>query len=107
AKLSFRTQEIFAEVDNYKYHAAGILKLFDRKQYRYDPSKPISRSSGNIPSVKMEVSYIEVGPIGFAALPGEIFTELWLGGYDGSHTPLGQPIVDPANELPPDLASAP
>ncbi len=107
AKLAFKTQELYAEVDNYKYHAAGILKLFDRKQYRYDPDKPISRSSGNIPSVKMEVTHVEVGPIGFAALPGEIFTELWLGGYDGSHTPAGQPIVDPDNPNKPDLTMAP
>src|SRR5690606_34852886 len=40
-------------------------------------------------------------------VPGELDPALFVGGYDGSYTPAGVPIVDEERENPPDLSLAP
>lgn len=59
----------------------------------------------NRPWIETEVSVLDVGPARFLGIPGELFPELAIGGYDGRYS-FGRPVVakdGPAR----DLASAP
>ncbi len=62
-------------------------------------------SEKNRPWIETEVSVLDVGPARFLGIPGELFPELAIGGYDGRYA-FGRPVVakdGPAR----DLASAP
>jgi len=102
--IEVRTGELELAVENTFYHVAGIVGVFDREFHGYDESKPISET--NIPYISSRVTFLRVGPVGFATAPGELHPELLVGGYDGSMTD-GRPIIDPGNENPPDLDQAP
>lgn len=57
------------------------------------------------PWVETEVSVLDVGPARLLGMPGEVFPELAIGGYDGRFS-FGRPVV--AKDGPaPDLAAAP
>lgn len=58
------------------------------------------------PWVETEVSLARIGPVRLLGVPGEIFPELVIGGYDGSRR-YGHPLTQPGNPNPPDLARAP
>jgi hypothetical protein len=58
------------------------------------------------PWVETEVSVVDVGPARLVGLPGELFPELIIGGYDGRFR-FGHPLIKPGNPDPPDLARAP
>lgn len=58
------------------------------------------------PWVETEVSRIDVGPVAFLGIPGEMFPEVAIGGYDGRYR-FGHPLVQPGNPNPPKLESAP
>ncbi len=58
------------------------------------------------PWVETEVSRLDVGPVRFLGIPGELFPELAIGGYDGRYR-FGHPLVDANNPNPPRLAEAP
>ena len=58
------------------------------------------------PWVESEVSRIDLGPALVLGVPGEIFPELVIGGYDGRYR-AGWPLIDPSNPNPPDLSQAP
>ncbi|MFH1725722.1 MAG: neutral/alkaline non-lysosomal ceramidase N-terminal domain-containing protein [Elusimicrobiota bacterium] len=58
------------------------------------------------PWVETEVSHVRLGKVRILGVPGEIFPELAIGGYDGRHR-YGHPLVGPANPNPPDLSAAP
>jgi hypothetical protein len=59
------------------------------------------------PWVRTEVGVVDLGANArLLALPGELFPELLLGGYDGSYR-AGWPLVTPGNPDPPDLSRAP
>ncbi len=60
----------------------------------------------DLPFTETEVSSIRLGPIQIFAEPGELFPELYLGGYDGRYS-YGTPIITPDNRNPPDLSKAP
>ncbi len=105
APLSFRTKELLADVDNYRYHTAFLIGLFDRELIEFDENQPITRP-GNIPKVKAEITEVEIGPVAIATFPGELSPELYLGGYDGSHSAT-QPVVDVTAPNPPDVTMAP
>ncbi len=58
------------------------------------------------PWVETEVSVVDVGPARLLGMPGEVFPELVMGGYDGRFS-FSHPLVKPGNPDPPDLARAP
>jgi hypothetical protein len=103
-ELTFRTIAFTAPLDNTALHVAYFFGIFDRSLYGWDSESPID--VGNIPHVKTEVDYLTFGPASIVGLPGELFPELFVGGYDGSHRGTYD-LIDPANEYPPDLAAAP
>ena len=61
---------------------------------------------GTYPQTETEVSRIDLGPAEILAVPGELFPELFIGGYDGRYS-YGRPIIGPDNKHPPDLSQAP
>lgn len=58
------------------------------------------------PWVRTEVSRLDIGPVRLLGIPGELFPELLVGGYDGRFR-FGQPLIKPDNPNPPDLSRAP
>lgn len=58
------------------------------------------------PWVETEVSRVSIGSIAFLGIPGELFPELAIGGYDGRYR-FGWPLFGPANPNPPAVALAP
>lgn len=58
------------------------------------------------PWVETEVSLLRLGPVKILGIPGELFPELAVGGYDGSRR-YGRPLMRPNNPNPPDLEAAP
>jgi hypothetical protein len=58
------------------------------------------------PRVETEVSRIDIGPVRVLGVPGELFPELAIGGYDGRDR-FGHPLVNPTNPNPPALVKAP
>lgn len=59
-----------------------------------------------LPRVDTEVSLVRFGLVEILGIPGEIFPELVVGGYDGRYR-FGYPLVSPKNPNPPDLSQAP
>lgn len=104
ARLTFRTAEFNAHVENAKYHYASILGLFRREFCCYDTSRPIS--SENPPQVKTMVAYLTLGPASIITNPGELTPELFLGGYDGSRKGTYE-LLDLKQPNSPDLKLAP
>lgn len=58
------------------------------------------------PWVESSVSRVRLGQVDILGIPGEIFPELVLGGYDGRYR-FGAPLTGPANPNPPRLSEAP
>jgi hypothetical protein len=102
--LRFRTRELKLLVENITFQAAFLLGIFPREMTDYDPTYPFD--DHNVPSILSELVYLRIGQASMATVPGELFPELFLGGYDGSYTG-GYPLVLPDNPNPPDLAAAP
>jgi hypothetical protein len=102
--LAFRSISFTAPLDNTNLHVAYFFGIFDRALYGWDPESPIDVD--NLPYVRTEVAYVTFGPASIVGLPGELFPELFVGGYDGSHRGTYD-LIDPANSNPPDLAAAP
>jgi len=57
------------------------------------------------PWVETEVSVVDIGPARLLGMPGEVFPELAIGGYDGRYS-FGRPVVAKDGPVP-DLAAAP
>ncbi len=106
AALGFRTRTFFVDVQNTGFHIAISQGLFDREGENFDPTRPIVPGE-NEPDLRTEVTVIDVGRVQMITAPGELDPVLFLGGYDGTYTPPGVEIVDPANPNPPDLSRAP
>lgn len=103
-RLAFGAQTLHVKVENtVMQFAMSLFGLFHRSLYDYDARKAIG--SNNVPSVNTEIAKIEVGPVRFVAVPGELFPELAVG-YDAKWS-FGQPRVKPSNPNPPDLSKAP
>ncbi|MBI3548341.1 MAG: neutral/alkaline non-lysosomal ceramidase N-terminal domain-containing protein [Elusimicrobia bacterium] len=58
------------------------------------------------PWLETEVSIVRVGSVALLGVPGEMFPELALGGFDGRYR-FAQPLLKPANSAPPNLDRAP
>ncbi|MBI5478821.1 MAG: hypothetical protein HY906_08200 [Deltaproteobacteria bacterium] len=102
--LAFRTISFVAPLDNTALHVAYFFGIFDRALYEYDPRSPID--VGNLPHIRTEIDYVTFGPASIITVPGELFPELFLGGYDGSYRGT-YALIEPDNPNPPDLAAAP
>ena len=58
--------------------------------------------------VTSEMGILELGPVRMLTVPGELFPELAVGGYDGSQMFTTEvELIDPNNPNPPDLMTAP
>jgi hypothetical protein len=104
ARLSFRSTEFKTHIENQKYHLAAMLGVFKRKFCCFDDTRPLSEE--NIPSVETLVAYLRIGPASIITNPGELTSELFLGGYDGSLAGT-YPLFDPRKANAPDLSLAP
>ena len=58
------------------------------------------------PWVETEVSRLRLGPVDILGIPGELFPELAVGGFDGSRS-FGHPFIKPGNANPPAVERAP
>ncbi len=58
------------------------------------------------PWVETEVSRIRLGPVDMLGIPGELFPELAVGGFDGSRS-FGHAFIKPDNPNPPGIERAP
>jgi len=93
-------------VDNYGFQGMFLSGIIDRETYSWDPDEIVTEE--NKPHVLTELAHLKLGPISFVTVPGEIFPELLIGGYDGSH--VGDPnldVIEQGNPNPPDLSLAP
>ncbi len=102
--LQFRTGRINLIVENVFFHVAGIIGLFNRPFFGYDETRPIDE--GNYPFLESRVTYLQIGSVGMATVPGELDPGLAIGGYDGSQS-WGDEFIDSGNEDPPVLTNAP
>jgi hypothetical protein len=80
------------------------LGLFDRQLHDYDESFAIGPN--NQAYVQTEAALVSLGPLTLYTVPGELFPELAVGGYDGSRS-FGLPVIPVDDPLAPDLAAAP
>lgn len=103
--LHFRTRQLDVDVENRGYHLMFQLGIFDREAYNYNPTQLIN--DDNVPQIRSEVSIVTLGPLAIATVPGELFPELAIGGYDGEWTGPLQELVNPNNDNPPALSQAP
>lgn len=106
ADLGYRHRSFFVDVENRGFHIAFLNDLFIRQGYNWDPDR-VLRPGINEPDVLSEVAIIDIGRLQLQLIPGEIDPALFIGGYDGSHTPEGVVIVDETEENAPDLSMAP
>ena len=102
--LAFTASEFLVPVHNRLYHLGFIVDLFDRELYAWNEEGNIG--PGNFPHLKTQIAILRVGPVTMYTVPGELFPELAIGGYDGSKS-FGLDIVDADDELAPDLSQAP
>ncbi|MEM9192482.1 MAG: neutral/alkaline non-lysosomal ceramidase N-terminal domain-containing protein [Myxococcota bacterium] len=106
AALGVRNRTLIVDVENRRYHAAILAGLFERASYNWDENLPVVPGT-NEPDVRTEIAVIDIGRAQFITAPGELDPALFLGGYDGSFTPEGAPIIEPDSPNPPNLAAAP
>jgi hypothetical protein len=103
-KLAFRHTTLSVHVENIAYQTAGLLGLLKKPFYGYDPKKPLI--DDNTPVTTTEIAYLTLGPASIITCPGELLPELFVGGYDGSHSGL-YTIVDTSRPNAADLTRAP
>jgi len=104
--LSFEAQTLKFPVENWGFQAMFLSGIITRTLYDYDPSDAIDED--NTPTVLTELNRIQLGPLSMLTVPGEIFPELAVGGYDGSriNSPVEE-LIDADNPNPPDMSLAP
>ena len=113
--LEVRARRFELAVENYGYHAMMLGHVFHRDDvHGYDSSIPAGPA--NLPWIWTEVSWIRIGRAQAIGVGGEASPELFIGGYDGSHTPEcartsqsldTTSLSHPDNINPPDLSQAP
>jgi len=107
AELGHRNFVFRLEVENFQYHVAYLAGLFaTREAYDYDPMGIPGRLDP-LPKLETEIAVVDIGRAQILTIPGELDPALFVGGYDGSYTPDGVPIVTDTRDNPPDLTMAP
>lgn len=97
-QLDLQAQKFKLRVDNINFQQLFQLGFFDRETFMEMDQM----------YVETEAALINLGPAQFLTVPGELFPELAIGGYDGGHINVPtKPLVDPNNTNPPDLLAAP
>ncbi|MFA6316092.1 MAG: neutral/alkaline non-lysosomal ceramidase N-terminal domain-containing protein [Elusimicrobiota bacterium] len=118
--VDFRSETVRLPIENSRYLLFLPSLAFGHKLY--DPAGtplPASKAytlairhaltrlpADRRPWIETEVSYLTLGRACGLGLPGEAFPELIIGGYKGEFK-ASQPLTDPSNPDPPDLAKAP
>jgi len=93
-------------IDNFGFQGMFLSGILERETYSWNSDE--IASDDNKPHVRTEIAHIQLGPISFMTVPGEIFPELLIGGYDGSHIgDPNKPLIDEDNPNPPDIEQAP
>jgi len=106
--LALRAAQMYLPITNTGFQALFLMEVFERGAYNYDKDLPVSED--NRPDLLTEMDVLDLGPIRMLTVPGELLPELAIGGYDGSHTNIGEStdeIISPDNPNPPDLDAAP
>ena len=106
--LRLLAAEMYLPIDNHSFQAMFLMGVFEREAYNYD--KTANLTDQNVPELLTEMDLLDIGPVRMLSVPGELLPELAIGGYDGSHTNIGEytdPIVDLEKEYPADLSLAP
>jgi hypothetical protein len=105
--LSIRTKELLLPCTNTRFHIAMGLKLLARDTFDAEGNAFKGKiTAKNVPWVKTEVGVLTLGPVQAALVPGELFPELAVGGFDGSKA-FGEDLVGKDNPNPPKVANAP
>lgn len=105
AALAYRNYHLKLKVQNTLYQLAGEFGVFTRELFGYNAA--LGPSPRNTPWLETEIAVLDIGRARILTAPGELDPMLFVGGKDGSYTPLGMPVVDTTAENPPDLALAP
>ncbi len=104
--LAMRMMTFKLPIDNYGFQALALAGVFDRETFDWNPEQDITEE--NRPWVLSEVGLLTLGPIQMLSVPGELFPELAIGGYDGSRVGTDQDeFIASDNPNPPDLSLAP
>ena len=102
--LAFGHQPLKFRVENTAFQLVFVnFSILKRKLFEFDRMKVISET--NFPKVQSEVSKIQLGPVRFLGVPGELFPELGIG-FDEAFA-YGRPQVTATNVNPPDLTMEP
>ena len=102
--LAFGHQPFLFRVENESFQLVFVnFSILKRRLYEFDPMKIISEA--NYPKIRSEISKIQLGPVRFLGVPGELFPELGIG-YDPMLA-YGVPQITADNPNPPDLSMAP
>ncbi len=97
-QLDLQAQTYRVRIDNENFQFLFGLGFFDRETFEEMDGLYLETES----------ALINLGPAQFLSVPGELFPELAIGGYDGSHLNVPtKPLIDPDNINPPKLQQAP
>jgi hypothetical protein len=104
--ISYRTTLVHGQLENTGLQVAFLIDLLaPHTAVGYDPDGQLGPD--NTPWLPVRVSYLQVGPLGFATAPGELHPELWVGGYDCSTWTFGYECFDPTRPNLPNFDEAP
>ncbi|MEW5854613.1 MAG: hypothetical protein AB2A00_37905 [Myxococcota bacterium] len=100
AELKVRARTILLPIENIYFRVAFYNGIFDRLAYTADGAvrDPEADYNDVPPFIKSEVFNLQLGELALYGVPGELFPELAVGGYDGSKS-HGRELV-PATHCP-------
>ena len=104
--LALRYASFYVPVENVGLQALALSGVVDRDTYLWDDTQNVT--ADNKPHLLTEVDVLDLGPVRMLTVPGELFPELAIGGYDGSHvnTTVVE-FISSDNPNPPDISAAP
>lgn len=96
--IQVNKSQLFMPIDNSVFQMGWKLGVLARKAYLWDENpKQIKEAKGSFPPktrlcIKTEIGHLQLGQLGIAAIPGEIYPELVIGKV--------QDPIDPAADFP-------
>jgi len=104
--LSLAATTFALPIDNIGFQAMFLTGVLERNAHSYDPDRALGLD--NIPWTTTEMASGRVGPLHLLTIPGELFPEVAIGGYDGSQVNApGVDFIHPDNPNPPAVDEAP